>query len=155
MKKVLFVASTGGHLFELLELKSIFEKYDYHIVTERTDMTKTLKEAYKNRISYLLFIGNRNYSFIFKFFCNCMLSLYLYIKTRPAYIVTTGSNTAIPLCYIGKFFRSKIIFIETRSDYIPNALTPKIVYPIADLFVIQNKNLFQAYPNAVLCEYNA
>ena len=29
MKKVLFIASTGGHLNELMQLKPLFQKYDY------------------------------------------------------------------------------------------------------------------------------
>ena len=34
-KRVLFVASTGGHLTELLQLKDIFNNYEYYLVTER------------------------------------------------------------------------------------------------------------------------
>lgn len=30
-KKVLFISSTGGHLEELTQLKSMFDKYDYYI----------------------------------------------------------------------------------------------------------------------------
>jgi len=35
-KKVLFVASTGGHLKELMQLESMFSLYDYHLITEKT-----------------------------------------------------------------------------------------------------------------------
>ena len=35
-KKVLFISSTGGHLSEMLRLSPMFEKYDYHIITEKT-----------------------------------------------------------------------------------------------------------------------
>ena len=31
-KKVLFISSTGGHLNELLQLKPLFDKYDYYII---------------------------------------------------------------------------------------------------------------------------
>ena len=31
MKRVIFIASTGGHLNELLQLKEIFDDYDYQI----------------------------------------------------------------------------------------------------------------------------
>ena len=34
-KKVLFISSTGGHFNELMQLKPMFEKYDYHIITEK------------------------------------------------------------------------------------------------------------------------
>ena len=39
MKKVIFISSTGGHLSELMQLKGIFNKYDYHIITEKNDTT--------------------------------------------------------------------------------------------------------------------
>ena len=35
-KKVLFIASTGGHLNELMQLSPIFDKYDYQLITEKT-----------------------------------------------------------------------------------------------------------------------
>ena len=35
-KRVLFVASTGGHLNEMMQLKELFDKYEYHIITEKT-----------------------------------------------------------------------------------------------------------------------
>ena len=38
-KKVLFISSTGGHFNELQQLKPLFEKYDYHIVTEKDNST--------------------------------------------------------------------------------------------------------------------
>ena len=52
-KKVLFISSTGGHFSELQQLSPLFEKYDYHIITEKDDSTKNLKEKYGNKISYL------------------------------------------------------------------------------------------------------
>ena len=37
MKRVLFISSTGGHYNELMQLKPLFEKYNYHIITEKWD----------------------------------------------------------------------------------------------------------------------
>ena len=34
-KRVLFISSTGGHFNELQQLQPLFEKYDYHIITEK------------------------------------------------------------------------------------------------------------------------
>ena len=52
-KKVLFISSTGGHFNELQQLNPLFEKYDYHIITEKDKMTEDYKEKYKEKISYL------------------------------------------------------------------------------------------------------
>ena len=35
-KKVMFISSSGGHFNELMQLKKIFYKYDYFIVTEKS-----------------------------------------------------------------------------------------------------------------------
>ena len=36
MKKICFIASTGGHLDQLMMLRSIMDKYSSFVVTERT-----------------------------------------------------------------------------------------------------------------------
>ena len=53
MKKVLFISSTGGHFNELMQLSPLFEKYDYHIITEKDKTNAGLKEKYGSKISYL------------------------------------------------------------------------------------------------------
>ena len=35
-RRVLFIASTGGHLNELLQLSPMFKELDYHLITEKT-----------------------------------------------------------------------------------------------------------------------
>lgn len=149
MKKVLFIASTGGHLNELLQLDSLFEKYDSYLVTEKTKTTASIKKKYKN-VSYLVF-GTKEHplSYIFKFGFNILKSLCLYIKIRPKVIVTTGTHTAVPMCYIGKLFGSKVIFIETFANRETKTLSGKLVYPIADRFVIQWEQLKGQYENAI------
>ena len=47
MKKVMFISSVGGHLTQMLELKSLFKEYDYVLVTEKTDVTKDMTKKYK------------------------------------------------------------------------------------------------------------
>ena len=55
MKKVLFIASTGGHLNELMQLAPMFDKYDYHIITEKTKSTNSLVNKYGKKIDYLVY----------------------------------------------------------------------------------------------------
>lgn len=150
MKKVLFIASTGGHLNELLQLKPMFEKYDYHLITERDNTTLSLKSEYKDKISYLKY-GTRSkiFSYIFIFIFNIIKSIYLYGRIKPKYIVTTGTHTAVPICYIAKMFGTKIIFIETFANRKSKTLSGKLVYPIANLFVVQWEEMLQLYPKAI------
>ena len=66
MKKVMFISSTGGHFNELMQLKPLFKKYDYHIVTEKDEVTKEYKQEYKDKISYLVY-GTRAHLFKYIF----------------------------------------------------------------------------------------
>lgn len=149
MKNVLFISSTGGHLDELLQLKPLFNKYNYYIVTEKDKTTIDLKNEYKDKLFYLLYSTRKQILiYPFAFLINIIKSLILYIKIRPQYIVTTGTHTAVPICYIGKIFRSKIIFIETFANKNTKTLSGKIVYPIANLFIVQWEEMLKLYPKA-------
>lgn len=149
MQKVLFISSTGGHFNELMQLSPLFEKYDYHIITEKDKTNSYLKEKYGKKISYLPY-GTRSklFSYVFKYFYLCLKTIYLYFKIRPKYIITTGTHTAGPMCYLGKIFRSKIIYIETFANKNTQTATGKLIYPIADLFIVQWEEMLKLYPKA-------
>ena len=55
----------------------------------------------------------------------------------------------MPVCVIGKLMGMKIIHVESFTRIRDLSLTGKIVYPFADLFVVQWKQLVQKYPKAV------
>lgn len=150
MKKVLFISSTGGHFNEMMQLKPMFKNYDYHIITEKDKSTCFLKEEYGEKIDYLVF-GTKDHiiTYPFKFIYNCFKSLVLFIKIRPKYIITTGTHTAVPMCYLGKIFDSKIIFIETFANINTKTLSGRLVYPIANLFIVQWESMLKLYPKAV------
>lgn len=148
-KKVLFIASTGGHLNELLQLKSMFDMYDFHLITEKTKSNMYLKDKYKNKVDYLIY-GTKDHMLVypFKLLVNCFKSLYLYFKIHPDYIITTGVHTAGPMCCIGKIFGTRIIFIETFANISTKTVTGKLLYPISDKFIIQWESLKKLYPDA-------
>ena len=95
MKKVLFISSTGGHLNELLQLSPLFEKYDYHIITEKDKTNEYLQDKYEDKVSYLPY-GTRSHmiTYIIKYLYLIIKTFFLYFKIRPKVIVTTGTHTA-------------------------------------------------------------
>jgi len=149
-KRVLFISSTGGHLSELLQLKPLIEEYDSYIITEKTKSNLSLKNKF-NHVFYLVYGTKKNlftYFFIFGF--NILKSFYYFIKIRPRVVVTTGTHTAVPMCYIAKLFGSKVIFIETFANSKTKTVAGRIVYPIADTFIVQWESMLELYPKAVL-----
>lgn len=150
LKKIIFISSTGGHLAELLQLNPLFKKSDYKIITEKTKSNLSLKEKYPNRVSFLVYGTKKQFLvYPFKFLFNTIKSFVIFLKFRPNYIVTTGAHTCVPMCYIAKLFRKKIIYIETMANLSSKTLTGKLVYPIADLFVVQWESMKEMYPKAI------
>ena len=151
MKKVLFISSTGGHLSEMLQLKDMFNRYDYRIITEKTKSNLKLKKYYGNRISYLVY-GTKDHmlSYPFKLLYNCFKSLYFYLRIHPDYIITTGAHTAGPMCLIAKLFGSRVIYIETFANINTKTITGKLLYHVSDKFIVQWDSMKKLYPNSIV-----
>ncbi len=150
MAKIMFISSMGGHLSELLQLDKLILKNNSYVVTEKSNSTLFLKEKYKN-VFYLI-SGSKDYQkflYPFRLLGNCFKSLFLYLKIRPDYIITTGAHIAGPMCCIGKIFGSKIIFIETFANMESKTITGRLVYKFADYFVVQWEDMLKLYPKAV------
>lgn len=147
--KILFISSTGGHFSELMQLRPLMEKCNYHIVTEKTKSNKGLKDKYKKRIDYLIYKTKRNpFKYIFVLIANCFISLFIYLKIRPQIIITTGTHTAGPMCCIAKILGSKVIYIETYANRTSKTSTGKLLYYIADTFIVQWEDMLKLYPKA-------
>ena len=149
-KRVMFISSTGGHFNELLQLEPLFKKYNYHIIVEKDKTNKNMRNKYGNRLDYLPY-GTRAklFKYIFIFTWIIIKTIYFYIKYRPHVIITTGTHTAVPMCYLGHLFGSKVIFIETFANRTKRSLSGKLTYPIADLFIVQWEEMKKFYPNAI------
>ena len=148
-KKVMFISSTGGHLSEMLELEELFPYYDTTIVTEKTKSNLYLKDKYK-QVYYLVY-GTKSHflSYFFKFIYNFFKSFYLFLKIKPDVIITTGTHTAVSMCYIGHLFKKKIIFIETLANRTTKTMSGSMIYPIADYFLVQWESMLKLYPKAI------
>ncbi len=148
-KSIVFIASTGGHLEELLQLDKMFYKYDYHLITEKTKSNIYLKDKYKDRVDYLVYGTKFHFlTYPFKLLFNSFKSLLLYIKYTPDYIITTGTHTAGPMCCIGKILGSKIIYIETFANMFTKTSTGKIIYHFSDKFIVQWESMKKIYPKS-------
>ena len=146
MKKVLFISSTGGHFNELIKLEPLFKNYDYSIITEKDKTTKSFKRKYKDKIFFVPYSTRSKiltYIFIYQYII--LKSIVLFLKIKPDVIISTGTHTAVPMCYLGKMFRKKVIYIETYAN-----ITKRT--PISDLFIVHWKELKKLYPKAIFIQ---
>ena len=149
MKKILFISSTGGHLNELLQLRSTMAKYDSYLITEKTKSTLGLKKEFGERVKFVKYGTKSHLSYIYIFPYNCLKSLFYFVKIRPNVVVTTGAHTCVFMCYLAKLFRRKVIYIETFANIHSRSMSGRLVYPIADMFVVQWESMLEFYPKAV------
>ena len=152
-KKVMFIASTGGHLNELLQLAPMFSEFDYTLVTEKTKSNMGLRDKHKGRVHYII---SGTYTTLkakliypFKLLGNCFISLFLMLKIRPDVVVTTGSHNVGPMCCLAKIFGKKVIFIETFANSNSPTKCGRLVYKFADHFIVQWESMLEYYPNAI------
>jgi UDP-N-acetylglucosamine:LPS N-acetylglucosamine transferase len=140
--KLGIACSTGGHLLQLLQLERVYSKYNHFFLTFKRPMSKSLsnqekvffvKDPGKNPINLLI---------------NVLQSLSIFIQQQPDVVISTGAGVAVPICYIAKFFGKKVIFIESFSRIHHPSLSGTFVYPIADLFIVQWKQLLKFYKGA-------
>ena len=47
-KRIIFIASSGGHLTQLLQLNPLFEEYNSFLITEKDKSTSDLEERFKD-----------------------------------------------------------------------------------------------------------
>lgn len=146
MKKICFIASTGGHFEQLMMLKPLMDKYDSFIVTEKTGYS-VIKDD--KRIYYLKQVNRHEKTFIFKMIVNLFISFKIFIIEKPDLVISTGALATIPMCLLSKFFRKKVIFIESFAKVTSPTLTGKLVYKFADQFYVQWEQMKEHYPDAI------
>lgn len=145
--RILLPSSSGGHLTEIFQLTELLDNTEHLFVTEELPLTRRLLEGRPCR--FVRPNGqNRNWVFWRNFFINWFLAVPILLKFRPHAIVTTGSHTAIPFCFIGKLLGCKIIFILSFCRIDSKAAAASAVYPIADLFFVQWQQMRTAYPKS-------
>lgn len=146
MKKICFIASSGGHFEQLMMLKPLMEKYESFVVTEKTNYSVSTKNV---KLYYLKQINRHEWKFIYYMVINMIKTMSIFLKENPSVVISTGALASMPMCIIAKLFRKKVIFIESFAKINSPTLTGKMVYKFADHFYVQWEEMKQFYPDAI------
>ena len=86
----------------------------------------------------------------------CTLDCFLLIwRFRPGLILCNGPGTCVPICYCAFMMRllgiytPKIVYVESFCRVKSLSLSGKLIYPIADKFIVQWPELTRLYDKAV------
>jgi len=138
--KICLACSPGGHLTETQRLMHAFEGKEYFFVTHKSEYSQHLERAYfieykegyiRERITWLKTI---------------FIALRILLKERPDVVISTGGGEiAVPFCYVAKLLGAKVILIETLTRITTKSAAGRLIYPIADLFLVQWEPLLKKY----------
>lgn len=143
--KICFAASTGGHYEQLLMLKPLMEKYDSFILAEQTLYNAAQQDI---KTYFLKQVNRKEKNFLPRMICNLFLSLRIYLKERPNFVICTGVLAMIPMCLIVKLMGGKLIYIESFAKVTSPTQTGKFIYKFADKFYVQWESMLKFYPKA-------
>ena len=146
MKKICFIASSGGHFEQIMMLKPLMNKYDSFIITEKTNYSVSESNI---QFYYLNQVNRHELKFLYYMFVNLLKTLKIFLKEKPDIVISTGALATIPMCIIAKTFKKKVIFIESFAKIKSPTLTGKFVYKFADRFYIQWEDMKEFYQNAI------
>lgn len=142
--KVCLVGSSGGHLTHLYMLKPFWKtKNRFWVTFDKEDARSLLKNE---KVYSCYYPTNRNLKNLIR---NTLLAWKILRKEKPDLIISSGAAVAVPFFYLGKCFGMKLIYIEIYDRLDSATLTGRLVYPVADYFVVQWEEMRQVYPKAI------
>ena len=86
---------------------------------------------------------------LIKMLWNTIYTLFIWIKERPDFVITTGTMVAYPFYLLAVFFHKKFIFIETFGRANMPTVAGKKMEKHTDLFIVQWETQKKFYKNAI------
>lgn len=145
-EKICYVCSSGGHFDEMNHVRKEMEEIDSFLVTEKTQIPGLTQYDDVYCVSRL---SRKDAFWIFKMLKLFVQGVSIFLKEKPTHIISFGAMVTYPFCLVGKLMGKKVIYVESVARVNSPSLTGKLVYPFADLFVVQWEQLLDVYPNAV------
>ena len=141
--RTLGASSSGGHWEQLKKLQPLVDKYDGFYVTEKTRFDASPAK-------YLMWQTDlKDRWMIPKMIVNGIKAIYIWIKERPDYIITTGTMVAYPFYLMSWIFRKKFIFIETFGRANMPTVAGKMMEKHSNLFIVQWESQVKYYKKAI------
>lgn len=141
--RILFVASSGGHLAQLTSLASWWKEHERHWVT--FDTQDALAALSGETVTWAHHPTTRNLPNLLR---NAVLARHVLDSFRPDLIVTTGAAVAFPFFLLARLHQIRTCYIEVFDRLDSRTLTGRLCYPLADAMYVQWEEQLALYADA-------
>jgi len=131
-KRILLVASPGGHVLQLLALQPAWEDLESRWITLEAADTKFLLDPANRTFAYGPTARN-----IPNFFRNLRLAWTIVRGYKPDVILSTGAALAVPFFVVGRVLGVRLVYVESFTRVHRPALSGRLVYPLTNAFFVQ------------------
>ena len=130
--KLCLVASTGGHLLQLVSLKQAWGEHERFWVTFPKVDAQTLLAS--ERVIWAYHPTNRNLKNLLK---NLWLAWKVLRQERPDAVISTGAGVGVPFIWMGRLLGMHTIFIESITFIDHLSLSGRLVSPAVHRLFVQ------------------
>jgi UDP-N-acetylglucosamine:LPS N-acetylglucosamine transferase len=134
-KKILAVASGGGHWIQLLRLRPAFEDCDVVYVSTH--------EGYHNQVQESVFhsVTDANRWNKLKMIKMAFEVLLIMIKENPSIVISTGAAPGLVAIFFGRLIRKKTLWIDSIANVEKISLSGRIAKPFSSFHLTQWEHL--------------
>ncbi len=134
-KKILAVASAGGHWTQLMLISNAFTNFDVHYAT--TDINKSALEL-DPKISS---VPDADLSKKFKLLPLALQMFLIVFKSQPNIVISTGAAPGFFAVLAGKLIGAKTIWVDSLANYSTLSVSGQYASKFCDLCLTQWPNL--------------
>jgi UDP-N-acetylglucosamine:LPS N-acetylglucosamine transferase len=144
-RHVLLIASTGGHLGQLLALRPWWEQRGRTWITFDTATSRSQLQG--EDVIWAYFPTTRNLANLIR---NMGLAAKTVPQLSPDLVVSTGAGVAVPFFLVARAAGIPTVYIEVFDRLDTRTLTGRMCRPISDLFLVQWEEQLHLYPGSTL-----
>ena len=144
-RRVLLVASSGGHLAQLMSLQPWWSHRERVWVTFPTPDARS--QLGQEDVRWAHYPTTRSLRNLLR---NLWLAFRLVPRLRPDVIVSTGAGVAVPFFLVAKLRKIPTVYVEVYDRIDTPTLTGRLCRPLTTLFCVQWEEQQLLYPEAKL-----
>ena len=130
---------------------SAFQPHDVILITYDVATLTGFRHDSVKRVYFVRYLGSTGIRVFLMLLLSFVTFYRVFRKERPDFLFSTGSEIAIPAFLLGKaLFGCRLIFLESLTRVESPSLTAKILYYVADLFLVQSEALLAFFGKRAL-----